>query len=310
MDETSDFSHRRRAFYYHFGFDPIGLTRALLGEFGIIARRSGGSTITQQLVKNTFLSPERSYWRKFNELLLAIKVEWVYSKDEILELYLNEIPYGPTIHGVEAAAQHFFAKSARDLTILESSILASLPVAPTRFSPYGNNLDLLMGTTKIDPTTKREVWKKGRKDLVLERMQSLGMISAQQFSQAWSAAKTLTFQSNKTDIRAPHFVFWIREQLEQKYGREFLDQGGLRIYTTLNPDLQTQIEEIVETKSAGYENQYEATNVAAVVIDNQTSEVLAYLGGRDYFDQQNDGQVDVLRSPRQPGSSFKPFCVR
>ncbi|MCF7917981.1 transglycosylase domain-containing protein [Candidatus Gracilibacteria bacterium] len=298
-------------FYHHFGFDIGGVAKAALNYvFGLGARR-GGSTITQQLVKNTFLSDqayERSISRKFNEILLAMKVEWVYSKDKILELYLNNIPYGNNAHGIEAAAKTFFGKSARDLTLSESVILASLPVAPTRFSPYGSNKDLLMGFYEYNEKTGEREYKKGRKDLVLQRMLDLKMISFEDFKTAWAAAKDVEFKTYRTDIKAPHFVFYVREKMEEKYGKEFLKNGGLRIFTTLDPDLQQLAEDTIALKSPHYLETYGAKNVALVSIDNENGEILAYVGGKDYFDVENDGQVDVLTSSRQPGSSFKPFA--
>jgi membrane peptidoglycan carboxypeptidase len=274
--------------------------------FGIGSSR-GGSTITQQLVKNTFLSREKTITRKFNELLLSIKVELNYSKKEILELYLNNIPYGNNSHGIEAAAKTFFNKSARDLTIAEASILASLPVAPTRFSPYGSNKDLLLGHYEYDEETGEKSYKKGRKDLVLQRMLDLKKITFEEFKTAWAEAKEIEFTQYKTDIKAPHFVFYVRERLEEKYGKEFLKNGGLRIYTTLDHDLQTMAEEIIELKSPHYEETYGAKNVAMVSINPDNGQILSYVGGKDYFNVENDGQVDVLTSRRQPGSSFKPF---
>ncbi|MCK5460716.1 penicillin-binding protein [Candidatus Gracilibacteria bacterium] len=293
-------------FYSHFGFDVFGLTNAILGQFGIGTPR-GGSTITQQLVKNTFLSRERTITRKFKEILLSIKMEWNYEKDDILELYLNKIPYGSNSHGIEAAAKTFFGKSSRDLTLAESVILASLPRAPTKFSPYGSNKDLLMGFYELNKDTGEKSYKKGRKDLVLERMLDLKMITFEQFKQAFAETKELEFKRAQTDIRAPHFVFYVREKLEEKFGKEFLRQGGLKIFTTLDPELQTRAEEIIQTKSAHYSGTYGAKNVALVSIQNETGEILSYVGGKDFFDEENDGQVDVLTSRRQPGSSFKPL---
>ncbi len=330
-------------FYNHFGFDAPALVKVFLHEaFGIGPQR-GGSTITQQLAKQVFLSGERSYTRKFKELLLAIKLEWHYSKDEILELYLNKIPYGNNAFGIEAAARTYFGKSARDLTVAEASILASIPLAPTRFSPYGSNKDSLMGfyeyenfsteaearaaedTPSLEPDTtetsetvtedeaisdnegKLKIYKKGRKDLVLQRMLDLNMITPNQFYQAWSEANSLEFKRGVTDIKAPHFVFYVREQVENKYGQEFLSQGGLQIYTTLDPDIQAQAEESVRIKTEGYANVYGAENVAMAAINPDNGEILAYIGGKDWFDTESDGQVDVLTSSRQPGSSFKPL---
>ena len=301
-------------FYRHFGFDAIGLFNAVRGQLGLGARR-GGSTITQQLVKNTFLSRERTFSRKFNEILLAIKVEWHYSKDEILELYLNNIPYGSNAHGIEAAAQTFFGKSARDLSLAESAVLASLPVAPTRFSPYGSNRDLLMGFYEFadfDPekdsqNPSAKIYKKGRKDLVLQRMLDEKFITFDEFKVAFAESKNLEFRRNRTDIRAPHFVFFVREILEEKFGNDFLRDGGLKVFTTLDPQLQSASEKIIAEKSAPYPTTFEAQNVAALLINPSNGEILSYVGGRDYFDTENDGQVDILRARRQPGSSFKPF---
>jgi membrane peptidoglycan carboxypeptidase len=298
-------------FYHHFGFDIGGVIKAALNYMFGIGSRRGGSTITQQLVKNTFLSErayERSISRKLKEILLAMKVEWVYSKDEILELYLNNIPYGHNAHGIEAAAKTFFGKSARDLTLSEASILASLPVAPTRFSPYGSHRDLLMGFYQYNEDTGEKEYKKGRKDLVLQRMLDLKMISFQEFKTAWATAKDLEFKTYRTDIRAPHFVFYVRQKMEEKYGKEFLKNGGLRIYTTLDPDLQKLAEETISLKSPHYMETYGASNVALTAINPENGQILAYVGGKDYFDIENDGQVDVLTSRRQPGSSFKPFA--
>ncbi len=294
-------------FYRHFGFDIGAIVKATLNHFFGIGSARGGSTITQQLVKNTFLSRERTVTRKFNELLLSMKVEWYYTKDEILELYLNNIPYGNNAHGVEAAAKTFFDKSARDLTLAEAAVLASLPVAPTRFSPYGSNKDSLMGFYEYEEGEEEKVYKKGRKDLVLERMLDLDMITEEEFKQAWAESGTLEFRRARIDIKAPHFVFYVREKMEEKYGKEFIKSGGLRIYTTLDPELQQIAEDTIETKSAGYLETYGAQNVAMTAINNDTGEILAYIGGKDFFDQERDGQVDVLTSRRQPGSSFKPF---
>lgn len=297
-------------FYHHFGFDLGGVVRAAMNHFLGLGKQRGGSTITQQLVKNTFL-PDRAYERtvsrKLTELFLAIKVEWTYTKDEILELYLNNIPYGNNAHGIEMASKTFFGKSARELTLAETSILVSMPAAPTRFSPYGANKDLLMGFYEFDEKTGEKVYKKGRKDLVLQRMLDLKKISFEQFKQAFVAAKNIEFKRAQTDIRAPHFVFLVREKLEEKFGKEFLRQGGLKIFTTLDQELQTLAEETIEAKSAHYKGTYGAQNVALVSIKNETGEILAYIGGKNFFDEANDGQVDVLTSRRQPGSSFKPL---
>ena len=294
-------------FYSHIGFDIGGIAKAALNRFFGIGSARGGSTITQQLVKNSFLSREKTLTRKFNEILLSLKLEWHYSKDEILEMYLNKIPYGHNSHGIEAAAKTFLGKSARELTLAESVILASLPVAPTRFSPYGANKDLLLGFYETDTETGSKVYKKGRKDLVLQRLLELGQITFEEFEIAWAESKEVEFRRYRTDIKAPHFVFYVREQLEEKYGKEFLRQGGLRIFTTLDPELQGMAEKTIEEKTAHYATTHEAKNAALAAIDPKNGEVLAFVGGKDYFDTKNDGQVNILTSRRQPGSSFKPF---
>ncbi len=294
-------------FYYHFGFDLGGIIKAALYEFFGIGSQRGGSTITQQLVKNTFLSNERSISRKFKEILLSIKMELAFSKREILEMYLNKIPYGHNAHGVEAASMKFFGKSSRYLTVAEAAVLASLPARPTYFSPYGANKNMLMGFYKFDETTGQQEYKKGRKDLVLQRMLDEGMITFEEFQVAFTEAKTIEFTENRTDIKAPHFVFRVRQILEDKFGKEFLNSGGLQVYTTLDPDLQEIAENAIEIKTPHYLNTYRAQNVALAAIDPDSGEVLAYVGGKDYFNSEHDGQVDVLGSMRQPGSSFKPI---
>lgn len=294
-------------FYYHFGFDIGGIFKAALHELFGIGTQRGGSTITQQLVKNTFLTNERSITRKFNEILLSVKMELAFSKREILEMYLNKIPYGHNTHGIEAASRKFFGKSSRDLTIAEAAILASLPARPTYFSPYGTNKSLLMGFYKYDEDTGQNEYKKGRKDLVLQRMLDEGMITFEQFQTAFTESKSIEFTANRTDIKAPHFVFRVRQILEDKFGKEFLSSGGLQVYTTLDPELQDIAEDTIKTKTAHYANTYGAQNVALASIDPESGEVLAYVGGKNYFDVEHDGQVDVLGSTRQPGSSFKPL---
>ncbi len=293
-------------FYSHFGFDVFGLINAVLGQLGLVPPR-GGSTITQQLVKNTFLTREQTFTRKFKEILLSIKMEWHYTKDEILELYLNKIPYGSNAHGIEAASKTFFGKSARDLTLSESTILAGLPQAPSRYNPYGSKRDLLMGYYDYDEGTGERAWRKGRKDLVLKSMLDQKKISYKEFARAFGDAKDLEFKRAQGDIGAPHFVFFIMEKLEEKYGKDFLRQGGLRIFTTIDPDLQELAETTIKEKSAHYLNTYGASNVALLAIKNESGEIMSYIGGKNFNDVENDGQVDVLTSNRQPGSSFKPF---
>lgn len=287
-------------FYSHWGFDLGGLFKAVLSELGVGPTR-GGSTITQQLIKNTFLSNERTWTRKFKEILLAVKMEGKYEKEDILELYLNKIPYGNNAFGIEAAAQTYFSKTAKDLTILESAVLASLPVAPSRFNPYREDKTLLMGFEKDGE------WKKGRKDLVLDRMLALEMITEDEHATAVEEGKTLAFKRAVEDIEAPHFVMHVKQLVADKYGDEILETGGLRIFTTLHPEMQTVAENVVAERTKEYYTGFRASNASLAAINPQNGEVLAYIGGKDYFAEDFDGQVDVLQRSRQPGSAFKPF---
>lgn len=292
-------------FYGHFGFDIGGLIKAVLSEFGIGPKR-GGSTITQQLVKNTFLTNEQTYLRKYNELLLAIKMEMAYSKEEILEQYFNKVGYGSNSYGIEAASKTFFGKSAKELDILEGAILAALVNRPSTYSPYGPNRDILMGYYKEDEETGTSEYIKGRKDLVLGRMLDLNMITFDEFSDSHTQAKTFEFTRARADIKAPHFVFYVQEQIEKKFGKEFLQSGGLRIYTTIDRELQTIAEETITQLSEFYESSHGATNVALASLNPDNGQIMAFVGGKDFFNQEIDGQVNVLTSRRQPGSSFKP----
>lgn len=322
-------------FYNHMGIDIPALAKALLSQFGIGAPR-GGSTITQQLVKNSLLTPERSYIRKYREIVTSLVLELKFSKDDILLMYLNEIPYGNNAYGIQLAADRYFNKDAKDLTLAESAIMASIPRAPTRYSPYGNykysvltfeltdeNLqgrtitgeeDLntdeftrgLLGTTFTLPDAST-FYIKGRSDLVLDRMVELGMITQSEEDAALTEIQTLAFTDYKETISAAHFVLWVKQQLEEKYGSEIVEQGGLKVYTTLDPDFQKAAEEAVSEQIEANASNYGANNAALITIQPQTGQILAMVGSADYFDEEIDGQVNMITSYRQPGSSFKPF---
>lgn len=322
-------------FYGHMGVDFPALFKAVLSEVGIGAPR-GGSTITQQLVKNTILSAERSYIRKYREILISLALELKYSKDEILLMYLNEIPYGNNAYGVELAAERYFDKSAAELNLAESAVLASIPKAPTRYSPYGNykysvlNFELTvesLGDRKIageedldtDDFTRGLLGKtyempdgstfyiKGRSDLVLERMRELKMITEKEGSAALAEIQTMAFTTYADSIRAAHFVLWVKQQLEEKYGAEVVEQGGLKVYTTLDPDFQKAAEEAIAERMEVLNDTYGASNAALVTVQPQTGQILAMVGSANWGDEDIDGQVNMITSPRQPGSSFKPF---
>jgi membrane peptidoglycan carboxypeptidase len=279
-------------FYNHPGIDIRAIIRAAVTNFtqGDLLGGQGGSTITQQVIKNTLLDNEKRLTRKIKEAILALKLERTISKEDILEYYLNESPYGGTIYGVEEAAQTFFSISARDVSLRQATYLAALPQAPTRLSPYGNNFALL----------------EERSRLVLERMLINGFISQEEYDAA--LAEEVEFAPpSETGIRAPHFVMYIREQLVERYGEEALTERGFRVITSLDWELQQAAEEIVAEKVAINIEKYNATNAGLVAMDPQTGDVLVMVGSRNYFDEEIDGNFNVTLAPRQPGSSIKPI---
>ncbi|MCK5472000.1 transglycosylase domain-containing protein, partial [Candidatus Gracilibacteria bacterium] len=408
-------------FYNHPGFDIDGIIRAILGEIGFDFI-GGGSTITQQFVKNAYLSPEKTYWRKLQELMLSLKFENKFSKNEILEMYLNRIPYGGNAYGIQAAAQTFFNKNAEELTLAEAAILAALPQRPSRYSPYGQNPDFLMGSCgkagdteivensddlklkikatgkvwlkiSVDGETKKEAilnkgeifessfaenfniisgnqnfqifvsdeevavnnesnftaskkdftqktemvvsqnscesiddsdYEVGRKDYVLQRMLDLGFISEAEFESAWKESNEVKFTAYRESIEAPHFVFFVRDILEERFGKDVVERGGLRVFTTLDPSLQKKAEELITTQFLQSEdsdgnvvwghNRFDATNASLLAVENSTGQILAMVGSRDYFETLredgygNDGATNLTTRPRQPGSSFKPIA--
>jgi 1A family penicillin-binding protein len=274
-------------FYKHKGFSLWAIFRSLITDV-LFGKMAGGSTLTQQFIKNAILTNEKTLARKIKEIILAYRLEKKFSKDEILQMYFNEIPYGSTAYGVEAASQRFFGKNARDLNLAESAILAAIPQAPSRYSPYGPNKDLLLARQKY----------------ILDLMAKYGYISK---DQAAEAKKTpLVFKTPSENMLAPHFVMYIKEMLSDKYGEKTIEQGGLRIYTTLDLYKQKIAEEVIKERAAKNEKDYQASNVALVSLDPKTGQVLALVGSRDYFNNDIDGQVNVAFQPRQPGSSFKP----
>jgi 1A family penicillin-binding protein len=279
-------------FYKHFGVDPKAIVRAALSNLtaGDLLGGQGGSTITQQVIKNSILENEKRLKRKIKEAILSMKLEKILTKDEILNHYLNESPYGGTIYGVEEASQAFFGKSAKDLTLPEAAYLSALPQAPTRLSPYGNNRDLL----------------DSRQKLVLKRMLVNEFITQEEYDEAKDVV--VEFQAQAvTGIRAPHFVMYIREQLVEKYGEEALSERGFRVITTLNWELQQEAERIVAEKAAINTEKFNASNAGLIATDPQTGDVLVMVGSRDYFDTEIQGNFNVTLAPRQPGSSIKPM---
>ncbi|MDD5050594.1 MAG: PBP1A family penicillin-binding protein [Candidatus Pacebacteria bacterium] len=277
-------------FYQHGGIEPTAILRAFLVNIASLKLSQGGSTITQQVIKNSILTPEQTITRKIKEWVLAIKLERVMDKDSILTLYLNESPFGGNIYGVEEASQTFFGKNASDLTVAQGAYLASLLKAPTFFSPYGKNRDQL----------------EQRKNLVLEKMLQNKFINQDEYNEA--KAEVVTFLPQEpTGIRAPHFVTYVTNLLEKKYGADTLQAGGLKVITTLDYGLQQKAEEIVKKFALENQKKFNAENAAMVAIDPTTGDILAMVGSRDYFDKKIDGNFNVTTALRQPGSAFKPI---
>lgn len=289
-------------FYTHQGFDYKGIVRAFLvtvigkTPISFLISKSwaeglqGGSTITQQLVKNTLLTSERTFTRKIKEFILAIQIERTYTKDQILQMYLNEAPYGGQAWGVGAAAEMYFGKDIKDLDLAQSAFLAGMPQSPSTYSPYGTH-----------PTE----WK-GRQTYVLYLMEKHGFITAEQ--EAKAKAEELSFVPLGQDIKAPHFVMYVKEQLVAEYGEKLVEQGGLKVTTTLNMKDQTIAEGEV-TKQVDYLTRQgaNASNAGLIAVNPKTGEILSWVGSKDYYDTKHSGNVDIITSSRQPGSSIKPI---
>ncbi len=271
-------------FYRHWGIDPVAILRALDAN---IQNKTleGASTITQQLIKNTLLTPEKTYTRKAKEIILALWAERIYSKDEIMQMYLNEAPYGGPAWGIEAASQTYFGKTSRELTLAQAAYLAGLPASPTQFSPYGTNPEL----------------GKIRQKEVLRRMIENKFINQYQADLAYSEDLHLKPQIN--NIKAAHFVMYVKDLLSQKYGQKVVSQGGLKITTTLDLNLQERVERVV-TEEADKLTNLNVKNAAAMVTDAKHSQILAMVGSKDYH-QPDFGAFNVAVSLRQPGSSIK-----
>ena len=278
------------SFYQHYGIRPLSLLRAFLVNLTSGGVEQGGSTITQQLVKNTLLTPRRTIFRKIKELIVALKIERRYSKDEILNFYLNQIPYGGSAYGIEAAAESFFGKHAKDLTISESAYLVSLPKAPSYYSPYGKH------TKELD----------GRAQFTLKRMKDSGFLSDKEYEDAKNQ-KVKFAPARSQGIIAPHFVIEVRDELNNKFGEDTLTSNGFKVTTTLNTDLQHKAEEVVGKYAEGNEKNFNAKNEGVVAVDPKTGDILAMVGSRDYFDTEHEGNFNIATTHRQPGSSFKPF---
>jgi len=290
-------------FYQHGGIDFEAILRSILIDLKLQSANQGASTITQQLIRSVYLTNQKTLARKVREVVLSMELEKRYSKDQIFDWYLNKIPFGQNAYGVEAASQTYFNKPASDLSLAEAAALTALIPAPSYYSPYGPHKNLLFQ----------------KKDYILDRMKQLGYINDQQSLEA--KKEELHFSDVLTPIKAPHFVMYVKQYLEDKYGEDFLKERGLKVYTTLDWDLQNYAEEVV--KEADKINvKFDANNSALVVVDPKTGEILSLIGSKDYFGKSYpkgcdekvggsclfDPKYDVATTgQRQPGSSFKPF---
>ncbi len=277
-------------FYRNSGIEPLSIIRAVLANLASGGYDQGASTITQQVIKNSLLTQDKTITRKIKEWVLAIKLTQTMSKDQILQAYFNETPYGGTTYGIEEATQKFFGKPAKSVTIAEAAYMAAIPQAPSYYSPYGPHKEAL----------------DSRQQVVLARMKTLGMISSAEYQKA--VKEKVVFLSNNTgSIRAPHFVMYVRDYLVQKYGEAAVTGGGLKVITTLDYDMQKKAENIVTKFSPTLSSSFNASNTAMVAIDPKTGDILTMVGSKDYFDQSIDGNYNVTLAKRQPGSTFKPF---
>lgn len=278
-------------FYKQGAFSPAGVARAFTGIIFKDPAKGGGSTITQQYVKNALLTNERTFTRKIKELILSIQIEQLYKKDDILKLYLNEIPYGSTAYGIQAASRQFFGVDAKDLSLAQCATLASLPQAPTYYSPYGANSAQLLT----------------KKDRVLDLMVEQGYIKKDQADEAKKVdvLAQLKPYNPYANIRAPHFVQYVREQLEEKYGIKRVNEGGLKVISTIDLGKQDVAEQAV-SKNINAVRSYGGSNAALVSADPNNGQVLAMVGSYDP-NEPNFGSFNVAASLRQPGSSIKPI---
>ncbi len=275
-------------FYQHGAIDLRGITRAFI-SIVFHQRVQGGSTLTQQLVKNSLLSQEQTITRKIKEIILAFATEFIYSKNQILEMYLNQSPYGGPAYGVEAASETYFGKHAKDLDLAESALLAGLPQSPTAYSPFGSRPELA----------------KQRQIEVLKAMLDQKYIT--QYQEQKAENEVLDYKRISNNIEAPHFVLYVKDLLIAKYGEKTVEEGGLKVVTTLDDNIQKMAQTDVAKEVNALPAYYHVTNGAALVTDPATGEILAMVGSKDYFDTKIDGNVNITTSLRQPGSSIKPI---
>jgi len=287
-------------FYQHFGIDFKAIGRAILANLKLRKPVQGGSTIPQQLIRSSYLTREKTLERKVREVILALELDRRYSKEEILEWYLNQVPFGPNIYGAETASKSYFGKSVSEVSLSEAALLAATIQAPSYLYPFGENLNELLA----------------RKDYILDRMAILGYISQEEKIEAQT--EEIKFVRGPSSILAPHFVLYVKSFLEQKYGENFLKEKGVKVYTTLDWELQKSSQEIIE-KQAKINEGYRAFNAALVVLSPKTGEILSMVGSKDWFAPPYpegcapgknclfEPYPNVVLRGRQPGSAFKPF---
>ncbi len=295
LDQIPDFVKQAtiaiedKNFYKNPGVDIRGIFRSIWVDITRGSLSQGGSTITQQFVRNAILTKEKNWTRKIKEAVLAIEIDQAFSKDEILSLYLNEIPYGQNAYGIEAASQTYFSKHAKDLTLAEAAYLAALPQATTFYNPNGPHRQAL----------------DARHETVLDQMAEQGYITNEQRDNA--KKEVVSFNKIKDAILAPHFVLYVQDLLAEKYGEKALEEGGLKVITTLDWNMQQAAEKAVADGVARNEKSNNAKNAGLVAQDPKTGQILAMVGSRGYFDDEHDGQVNIALQELQPGSSIKPY---
>ena len=277
-------------FYKHPGIQITSILRAFVVDVFTLNFTQGGSTITQQVIKNSLLTNQKTISRKLKEWILSIKLERTADKDFILNLYLNQTPYGGNVYGVEEASKAFFGKTSAEVSVAQAAYIAAVAQAPTYYSPFGKNRQAL----------------DERKDLVLQKMLQYGYITQDQYNKAKAEVVVFTPQATSS-LKAPHFVMFILDYLQNKYGEDAISNGGLKVTTTLDYTIQARAESMIKDYVISNESKFKAENAAMVVIDPKTGQILTMVGSRDYFDKNIQGNFNVTTAHRQPGSSFKPF---
>lgn len=297
-----------KEFYSHPGFDPVAITRALVQNYTSHEVVSGASTITQQLARALFMSAdertEQSIRRKAREIILAAEIERRYSKDQILELYLNEFNYGNMAYGIEAAAETYFNTTADKLTLAQAAFLAGLPQSPAVYDIFSNREATLERDKQVLNLMYQASTEQGC--IFVSNSDQPVCVDSQQAIDAYTAMENYTFVYKVNNLVYPHWVTYIRQMLEEQYDSQTIYHSGFQVYTTLDPTLQKQAEDIVRQQVDSLADKH-VTDGALVAIDPKTGEILAMVGSADFYNEEIAGQVNMAISPRQPGSAFKPL---